>query len=461
MRKAQKQQVLDFIKSLHQAHEEIKTAVSGKNLTLAQNMLGECQQFAISFGESIEKLEGEGHITVSYVEDYCEVLFCVYEDICNGNVDENKIHKTLGEQLIRIENSVQNDIKVKKEIVFFPYMASMWDSLESVYLAVKEDPECDAFVVPIPYYDLNPDRSFGQMHYEGREYPKNIEVIDWQSYHFEKRKPDEIYIHNPYDSWNLVTSVHPRFYAENLKKYTDKLTYIPYFILNEIEPEDQKTIDTMKQFIHTPGVIYADRIIVQSEKMKEIYVNEYLKFARENGLKGEHLDRAYQQKRIVGLGSPKLDRALKTKKEDLELPEAWMKVIRKPDGNWKKIILYNTGVTALLHYNEDWVEKIEATLSIFKENQNEVALLWRPHPLVENTMRSMRPGILERYLEIKDRYLSEGWGILDATPDLDRALVLSDAYYGDRSSVAELCQKTGKVVMYQRIIKNIYKKKEL
>ena len=101
MRKAQKQQALDFIESLHQAHGEIENAVGRKNLILAQNMLGECQQFAISFGENIEKLEGEGHITVSYVEDYCEVLFRVYEDVCNGHANEPQIHKLLGEQLSR------------------------------------------------------------------------------------------------------------------------------------------------------------------------------------------------------------------------------------------------------------------------------------------------------------------------------------------------------------------------
>lgn len=35
---------------------------------------------------------------------------------------------------------------------------------------------CDACCVLIPYYDLNPDHSFGQVHYEGREYPENIEI---------------------------------------------------------------------------------------------------------------------------------------------------------------------------------------------------------------------------------------------------------------------------------------------
>ena len=69
------------------------------------------------------------------------------------------------------------------------------------------------------------------------------------------------YIHNPYDDWNLVTCVHPRYFSANLKKYTDKLVYIPYFVLDEIEPDDQASIDGMKHFIWTPGVINTDKVI--------------------------------------------------------------------------------------------------------------------------------------------------------------------------------------------------------
>ena len=32
----------------------------------------------------------------------------------------------------------------------------MWDSLESVWQAADADPDCDAYVVPIPYYDTPP-----------------------------------------------------------------------------------------------------------------------------------------------------------------------------------------------------------------------------------------------------------------------------------------------------------------
>ncbi len=100
----------------------------------------------------------------------------MFEDVRTNNINENKIYKTLRKQLIRIENSVNNDIRIKKEVVFFPYKAAMWDSLESVYLAAKEDPDCDAYCVPIPYYELNSDHSFGKIHYEGREYPKILRL---------------------------------------------------------------------------------------------------------------------------------------------------------------------------------------------------------------------------------------------------------------------------------------------
>ena len=156
MRSAQKQEVLGLIESLHQAHEEIKEALLQKRMAVAQNMIAECQEFAVSLGENIERLEYQEHITVSYVEEYCETLFHIYEELTSNHFNENKISKVLKKQLIKIENSVKNDIVVRKEAVFLPYKASMWDSLESVWKAANEDENCDAYVIPIPYYDKNP-----------------------------------------------------------------------------------------------------------------------------------------------------------------------------------------------------------------------------------------------------------------------------------------------------------------
>ena len=128
-----------------------------------------------------------------------------------------------------------------------------------------------------------------------------------------------------------------------------------------------------------------------------------------------------------------------------------MDLILRPDGSWKKIILYNTSIGGLLTHNEKMLAKINYVLDVFRKNQEEAVLMWRPHPLIESTLTSMRPQLWETYRAIRDRYLAEGWGIYDDTADLDRAITVSDAYYGDGSSVVQLYQQTGKPVMIQNV----------
>lgn len=459
MREARKLEILNFIDSLNQAHGEIREALEKREVASAQVMLAECQDFAVELGNAIEETEGEGCVTVSHVEKYCETLFRVYDEL-NGQTqqaaskiicDSNKVYKLLKKQLIKIENSLKNDVKIRKEVVFLPYKASMWDSLESVYLAAKEDPDCDAYCVPIPYFDLNADHSFTKMHYEGDEYPKDLEVVDWKGYNLEERRPDIIFIHNPYDEWNNVTSVHPRYYAKNLKKYTNNLVYIPYFILRDIKKDDpgrDYKVDGIKHFCFTPGTIFADKVIVQSEDMRQIYIEEYLKEAKNMRLPDT---RKELEEKILGLGSPKIDKVQRIQKTEFSIPEQWEQVIWKSDGGKKKIVFYNTGISALLVNDEKWINKIENVIEIFKEHKEKVTLLWRPHPLIENTIKSMRQGLLKRFLEIKEDYISGNWGIYDDTPELDRAIAISDVYYGDRSSVVQLYQQTGKPVMIQDV----------
>ena len=445
MRKAQKKQAEDFLKLLGQAHEEIKKAVEKKNIQAALSLLADCQDGAISLGELIEKTEGEGMTPIPLLEEYCERLYKIHTDLNNAQAaDANKIYKILRQSLVKIENSVKNDIKIRAEVVFLPYKASMWDSLESVWKAADEDPNCDAYVIPIPYYDKNPDGSFGEMHYEADQYPKYVPMLSYESYDFEKRRPDMIFIHNPYDDCNYVTSVLPFFYSKNLKQFTEQLIYIPYFILGETKPEDKEALEGMKKFCLVPGVMNADKVIVQSEDMRRVYIEVLVKASGEK-------TRDYWGKKILGLGSPKVDKVLSTRKEDLEIPDEWLKIIRKPDGSWKKIVLYNTSVAALLNHGEKMLEKIQDVFCEFQKNTNEVILLWRPHPLMKATFNSMRPQLWQEYQDIEEQYRMEAWGIFDDTADMDRAIILSDAYYGDNSSIVHLYQKTGKPVMLQNV----------
>lgn len=237
------------------------------------------------------------------------------------------------------------------------------------------------------------------------------------------------------------------FYSKNLKKFTEELVYIPYFVLEETKPDEDKKIEGIKHFCTLPGVFNADRVIVQSEDMRQVYIKVLADYTNDHSENA----RKYWEEKILGSGSPKFDKVADTKREDIKIPVEWMEIIRKPDGSWKKVIFYNTSIGALLQHDEKVLAKIKDVLRIFKENQDEIALLWRPHPLIKATMESMRPQLCTEYDMIVRNYIEEGWGIYDDTADVSRAVAISDAYYGDESSVVQVYQKVGKPVMIQDV----------
>ena len=443
MRGCRKKDILGIVATMIRANDSVSGAVHSDPEGLTE-MFIQCQDAALQIGTSLETMGDQYAGMVSLLEDYCENIYRMSiglsdEDLCR------KLTKKVRWQLMDLQNRIRYEMpEDRKEVVFLPYKASMWDSLESVWQAADQDPDCDAYVISVPYYDRNPDGSFGEIHDEKDLYPENVPVMGYEDYDFEERQPDMIFIHNPYDEYNYVTSVHPFFYAKNLKQYTEKLIYIPYFVLSEISPDDKAAVEGMKHFCTVPGVLYADRVIVQSEDMRQIYINVLTEEAGEE-------TRSRWEEKILGLGSPKFDKAVSAKKEDMELPPEWLRIIEKADGSRKKVIFYNTGLTALLQNGEKMLTKMQDVFRIFRENQEEVALLWRPHPLIEATIQSMGLEGGDEYQEIVETYRAEGWGIYDDTADLDRAIALSDAYYGDGSSVVQLCREKGMPVMIQDV----------
>lgn len=445
MRKAQKELIEDTAGILGRIHGQIEMAIKKKDNITVRELLAQCRNAAARLGEIVEEIEGEQVETVALLARYCEWIGGIMEEtgkkgaaIWDGGWD-------FGIWQRRMENSIRQ-MKLRREAVFLPYKASMWDSLESVWKAADEDPDCDAYVIPIPYYDRNPDQTLGTIHCEGDLFPSCVPITNYEAFDFEAHRPDMIFIHNPYDQCNIVTSVHPFFYSDNLKKYTEKLVYIPYFILKEIEPEDKNSMEEMKGFCLTPGVLGADQVIVQSEQMRQVYI----KILTEASGNTKNV-RSYWEKKILGLGSPKLDKVFTTREEDISVPGEWDKVIRKADGSVKRIVLYNNGITSLLKNGEEALAKMKSVFEVFREHKDHIALLWRPHPLMETTLTSMRPHLWEAYREIRDGYRKESWGIYDESGELDRAVVVSDAYYGDPSSVVSLFEELGKPVMIQNV----------
>lgn len=438
MKKYKKKEMLELVSALAKVNENILKAYAKTGSAVIMNALADCQETALLLGNYLETMGHKGEGAVHILEEYCENI---YQMSVNGSKEtvcrkiSKRIKKQLGSLTDYIKYTLPDD---KKEIVFFPYKASMWDSLESVWKAAAEDENCITYVIPIPYFDKNPDNSLGQMHYEGDQYPEYVPVTSWEEYDIEKHRPDIAYMHNPYDDWNFVTCIHPIFFARELKKYVDMLVYIPYFICanNQVSPH----------FCVTPVTILADRIVVQSEEVRRTYIRELRKYEKENQCVGVC---GNIEKKVVALGSPKYDRIILYEEYNVTIPEEWKNVIYRTDGGRKKIILYNTSIQSILNYREQMLNKVEDSINVFEMHQDDIALLWRPHPLLPATLKSMLPELWEKYRHIVDYYKKGQWGIFDESSDMDRAVAISDAYYGDGGSLLDLYRKTGKPVMLQ------------
>lgn len=438
MRNFQQKKILEMTQTLAEANAEIKRLFLQGEVSTFQQVLADCQEFVAAICGFIEEIEGEGTQTVALLGEYYELLYRA--SLAAEQKKSRSFLKHLKEQLSKIINSVKIELKPNKlEVAFFPYNASMWDSLESVWLAANADPCCEAYVVPVPYYELLPNGTFGKMHYEGSEYPGNVPITDWREYNIETRCPDVVFIHYAYDNMARNARIHPDFYSKRLREHCDQLVYIPYFI-----PID----DVVEDYCVTlPGVLYADRVIVQSEAQRQSYVNLFKRYDKQGGWNGCF---GNPMEKFVALGSPKYDKVQSVKKEEYFLPEEWERRLYRKDGTRKKVIFYNTHMFTWLTGGDQYFKKLQAVFEFFR-SRDDVLLLWRPHPNTELNFRTLQPQSLNKYMRVIKEYQEAGWGIYDDTSDLHRAIAISDAYYGDESSVVLLFTAAGKPVMLQNI----------
>ena len=293
-------------------------------------LISSCQEEAIAFGHAIEEKKGEGTEAVSFLEKYCEALYHAYKKIeeliqvearlfdetaygkgsseeKNGESvlrslpaglrkDSERQLKKLGYYLKKMRSALEREWK--RQIVFLPHRAKHFASLRPLIDALCEE-GCDCKIIPIPYYDRLGDGSLSDMHYEGEDFPKEYEIGDYRSFNFARELPDAIVINSPYDECNQVFTVDPFFYSKEMKKFTRKLVYIPYFVTDEIDAkseEDGKAFVNMDYYVTVPGVFHADLTIVQSKEMRKAYLTKIREFTNKDV-------RKKMSKKISGAGS--------------------------------------------------------------------------------------------------------------------------------------------------------------
>lgn len=366
--------------------------------------------------EEARELCRQGLTEGSYAK-YGEVydgLIMAVKQILSGEAgkDAGEIVGLCKDLLEHIIAETSKEKHFKKVVVFLPYKASMWDSLESVWRAADSDPGCEAIVVPIPYFERNPDQSLGQRHYEGDRLPPYVPIVDNETFDLAQEMPDIVYTYYPYDDGNMATSIDPRYYSFELRKYASVVMYVPYYATSGGMLEGQGWCKAYENY---------DCIVIQAEFLRRFFAP------------------VIPDWKIKALGSPKFDKVIRCCQSPPPVPEAW-----RDRMHGRKVYFYNTSLSGLLENTPRFLKKMRYVFDTFKRHP-EACLLWRPHPLVEDTMRSMRPWLYQEFLELKAQYIEEGWGIYDDTPDIEQTIALCDAYVGDiGSSVTSLFGVAGK-----------------
>lgn len=403
-----------------------------------EEIFPECQQMAIDMGTLIEQGRWEGHPTVSILEEYCEVIYQLSQK------DTEESLEGLDNILAKLWESLQKEILERREVVFLPCKASQWSYMESVWQAAIEDENCDVYVIPIPYFYKEYDGRLRDMQYEAEQFPERVKLTRYDAFNFGLHYPEMIFIQNPYDEFDPIVSVHTFFYSVNLKNYTERLVYIPPFCLEEFGKENYREYYNMQYYCTVPGVVNADRVIVQSENMKQLYVEKLTEFA------GEETRKIWEEK-IQGIGSPKEDVQNSLQYVRQQIPKEWKLWIEKEDGKRKRVILYYTSLSSFIQYGEQMLVKMREVFQTFYESREEIVVLWKPHGLIKTTLEQLEPELYRRYCQLEQEYLDRKIGILDTSSETELAVSVCDGYYGDTSPVAQVCRNMGKPVMVQEV----------
>lgn len=290
-----------------------------------------------------------------------------------------------------------------KSVLFCPYKEEMFDSMQTIYESFLKYENIKTKIMPIPYYTLK----------NGKIDDLKMEFLGY--YGFEnspmalRNKWDIIIFHYPYDNLNNVTR--PMIMSNELKAFCKHLVLVSYACIGERQLYEQE--------IGYSGVRNSDLVIVETEKQAE-FANKTLD--GKPNWNGE----------FVGWGSAKYDMI-----ELAGIPIEWEK-----KGEGKRVVLLQSSIVPYLK-DRNKLNQIESIIKSYLKNPK-VCLIWRPHPLYEDTIIAHSRGDLKKFQDLRDMVEKSEKDIFDKLVTPETAIKFADEMISDPSSLTILWKHTGK-----------------
>lgn len=334
------------------------------------------------------------------------------------DASSNKEYVQIHNLLLEFRDLCEEQIEKKYKLLFVADIRGKWDSVASVYKAVKEREDCDVDVVIQPIFratKLADGSTRTEVIYEDYLTERGIAHIPYEKYKMEEELPDITFISQPYESVTV-----PMFWPENIAKYS-KLVYLPYFTALTINSNISSALNSL---IYMDIQKQAWKIACHSEVMENYYKNI-------GSAKG---------KNVIVSGLPKWDEVVNPDSRLTVCPEAWKNKISE-----KKVFIWNTHFTVGESASNILVRGFEF-LNYFA-NRNDVALIWRPHPMTEVIIKTYMPEKYRDFLELQEIVEKSSNMVMDKNASYMPAFSCSDALITDFSSLLEQYLFTDKPIL--------------
>ncbi len=415
-------------------HEILLNKDSGLSYEDIITYLSELQNNIVSFGTLTESIKGADCNTVKFLEQYLEVIYKVAKYV--QKFDENKYaecDEEVKDKFASISEAIDSEIVNRRSVLFLPVKAKHFSSMRMAYEMEAATPDTDVYVMPLPYYYKEYDGSFkDEMHIDTEEFIKaNIPVTDYSRFDLSLLCPEKIYINSAYDEYNMAVSVDTRFYARNVKKYTEKLIYIPYFKLMEFDRANYPCWYNMQYYCTVPGVVMADKVYVQSENTRKAYIDKLNEWAGD-----EKYTDIWEQKIDV------YDESCEEHSED-ELRDAGS----------KKTIVWFVSAGSLAEFGDRYIEKAYRNLDVFALSKDKLKVLLISEPFLDEMIKTYSDELYKKWTGFIDEFNRSGIGevVSQVEEKSVEALLKANAYYGDPSYICKDFILMKKPVMLQNV----------
>ena len=318
-----------------------------------------------------------------------------------------------------INELLLNSDSAATKLLFLAAGASRWKDIKWLYdLLLAKGFESNIKVVPLPVVRKDAvgrivgDDDAVDAAAQIEKYPKELNLTEWWDYDIRVEKPDVVFIQDPYDGENPVLTIPVEYYTSNIRKFAGMIIYLQPFMMEQdaFPREAVNDVYNLKHYVLKPGIVYADNVVVQSDEMKNRYVEKLIEWAGQD-------TEAYWNNKIIAVHNNNITQ--------INLCNEDNKIQRK------KKLLYLIGVNELYEHGDNVFSVIRNKLSIMKQAEERLHITVYFYPECNN-------------IEDVTALINEvGFDCDNKVPEADNF----DAYYGSPSPFVVQFIRNGKPVM--------------